>query len=143
MRKTFCKSTTKEKCAMLLLSCMNWGCSNVHGINEFDSYDLVMSYNTLSEKILYEGCNEYMDRFFCNSISKKTELLTDYELTKFEIYNYEKLYKNDKLYSNYIKRIRQQIDSETHKGFDLNEFIADDLFALLAPNDYKLGDIID
>ncbi len=34
MGKTFYKSTTKEKCAMLLLSCMNWGCSNVNGTNK-------------------------------------------------------------------------------------------------------------
>lgn len=34
MKKIFHKSTTKEKCAMLLLSSMNWGCSNIHGTNE-------------------------------------------------------------------------------------------------------------
>lgn len=102
-------------------------------IKEFNLYELVMSYNTLSEKILYEGCNEYMDRIFRNSISKKTELLTHYELAKFKNYNYGKLYKNDKLYRNYIKRIRQRLNMEAPKDFDMNEFITDDLLGLLAP----------
>lgn len=96
-------------------------------IKEFDLYELVMSYNMLSEKVLYDGCDEYMDRLFRNSISKKTELFTHYELTKFENYDYQKLYKNDKLYRNYIKRIRQQLDMETTRDFDIDEFIADDL----------------
>lgn len=100
---------------------------NFGNIKEFDLYELVMSYNMLSEKVLYDGCNEYMDRLFRNSISKKTELFTYYELTKFENYNYQKLYKNDKLYRNYIKRIRQQLDMETTRDFDIDEFIADDL----------------
>lgn len=95
-------------------------------IKEFDLYELVMSYNMLSEKVLYDGCDEYMDRLFRNSISKKTELFTHYELTKFENYDYQKLYKNDKLYRNYIKRIRQQLDMETTRDFDIDEFIADD-----------------
>lgn len=30
MEKTFYESTTKEKCTILLLSCMNWGYSNIH-----------------------------------------------------------------------------------------------------------------
>ncbi len=34
MGTVFNRSTTKEKCAKLLLSCMNWGCSNVYGSNE-------------------------------------------------------------------------------------------------------------
>lgn len=93
-------------------------------IKEFDLYELVMSYNMLSEKVLYDGCDEYMDRLFRNSISKKTELFTHYELTKFENYDYQKLYKNDKLYRNYIKRIRQQLDMETTRDFDIDEFIA-------------------
>ena len=96
-------------------------------IKEFNLYELVMSYNMLSEKVLYDGCDEYMDRLFRNSISKKTELFTHYELTKFENYDYQKLYKNDKLYHNYIKRIRQQLDMETARDFDIDEFIADDL----------------
>lgn len=103
-------------------------------IKEFNLYELVMSYNTLSEKILYEGCNEYMNRIFRNSISKKTELLAHYELTKFGNYDYRKLYKNDKLYRNYIKRIRQRLDVEAPKDFDMDEFIADDLLDLLAPS---------
>ena len=67
-----------------------------------------------------------MDRIFRNSISKKTELLTYYELTNFENYNYRKLYKNDKLYRNYIKRIRQQLEKEVPKDFDTDEFITDE-----------------
>lgn len=80
-------------------------------IRKFDLYELVMSYNMLSEEVLYYGCDEYISRLFRNSISKKAELLTHFELTKFENYSYEKLYKNDKLYSNYIKRIRLQLDT--------------------------------
>ena len=106
--------------------------NNLHAVDsfgnlkEFDLYELVMSYNELSEKVLYDGCNEYMDRIFRNSISKKTELLTYYELTNFENYNYRKLYKNDKLYRNYIKRIRQQLEKEVPKDFDTDEFITDE-----------------
>src|ERR1035437_2622593 len=38
MKSRFEKSTTKEKCSMLFLSCMNWGCSNVYGsIDEIDT----------------------------------------------------------------------------------------------------------
>ena len=114
--------------------------NNLHAVDSFgnvkecDLYELVMSYNILSEKVLYDGCHEYMDRIFCNSISRKTELLTHYELTKFGNYDYRKLYKNDKLYRNYIKRIRQRLDVEAPKDFDMDEFIADDLLDLLAPS---------
>jgi len=111
-------------------------------IREYNLYEIVMSYNTLSEKILYNGCLEYMNRIFCNSISKKTELLTHFELTKFKNYNYRKLYKNDKLFRNYIKRIRQQLNMEIPKDFDINKFIVDDIFGFM-PKDYNQGDIID
>jgi hypothetical protein len=117
--------------------------NNLHAVDsfgnlkEFDLYDIVMSYNMLSERILYDGCNEYMSRIFSNSTSRKTELLTHYELTEFENYNYRKLYKNDKLYRNYIKRIRNRIDMETPVDFDMDEFIADDLLGLVIPKDYK------
>lgn len=106
-------------------------------IKEFDLYELVMSYNVLSEKILYDGCSEYMDRIFSTSIIKKTELLTHYELTKFENYNYSKLYENDKLYRNYIKRIRKQLHIESPEGFNIDDFIMDEISGLLAPKDIK------
>lgn len=106
-------------------------------IKEFDLYELVMSYNVLSEKILYDGCSEYMDRIFSTSIIKKTELLTHYELTKFENYNYSKLYENDKLYRNYLKRIRKQLHIESPEGFNIDDFIMDEISGLLAPKDIK------
>ena len=113
-------------------------------IKEFDLYELVMSYNELSEKVFYDGCNEYMDSIFRNSISKKTELLTYYELTKFENYNYRKLYKNDKLYCNYLKWIRQQLDMEVPKDFDTDDFITDEsIREICSPPNYKLSDIMD
>jgi len=97
--------------------------NNLHAIDsfgkikEFDLYELVMSYNILSEKILYNGCSEYMNRIFCNSISKKRELLTYYELTKFRNYNYKKLYKNDKLYCNYIKNATTNTDNSNKYSY--------------------------
>jgi len=106
-------------------------------IKEFDLYELVMSYNVLSEKILYDGCSEYMDRIFSTSIIKKTELLTHYELTKFENYNYSELYENDKLYRNYIKRIRKQLHIESPEGFNIDDFIMDEISGLLAPKVIK------
>lgn len=92
--------------------------NNLHAVDsfknvrEFNLYELVMDYNTLSEKILYDGCNDYLDRIFINSLSKKKELLVYYELTKFKNYDYRTLYQNDKLFDRYIKSIRKKIDKD-------------------------------
>lgn len=90
---------------------------NLHAVDsfgnlkEFNLYKLIMSYNKLSEQILYNGCYEYINRIFSNSISKKEELLNNYELNSFKNYNYRKLYKNDKLYKNYLKKLLEDMSS--------------------------------
>lgn len=71
-------------------------------VREFNLYELVMSYNELSEKILYNGCDDYLNRIFANSLTKKEEFLSNYELTNFKNYNYKRLYKNDKLMKLYM-----------------------------------------
>jgi len=97
-------------------------------VKEFNLYELVMSYNTLSEKILYDGCNEYMDRIFRNSLSKKKELLIHYELTKFKNYDYKKLYQNDKLFNKYLKKTRRELDKEAPPNIDIDAFIMEEIF---------------
>ena len=97
-------------------------------IKEFNLYELVMSYNDLSERILYDGCNEYMNRIFSNSLSRKKELLTHYELTKFENYDYRKLYQNDKLFDKSLKKIRKKIDKEIPQNIDIDALIAEEIF---------------
>jgi len=105
-------------------------------LKEFDLYELVMSYNALSEKVLYNGCVDYMNRIFANSLSKKTELLSHYELINFRNYNYRKLYKNDRLYKKFIKRAKRKIHSEIQDNFEasthfnINDLIADEIFGI-------------
>lgn len=108
--------------------------NNLHAVDsfgnlkEFDLYELVMSYNTLSEIILYNGCNDYMSRIFSNSLSKKTELLSNYELTNFKNYNYRMLYKNDKLFDKYRKGIQRKIHGGIPDDFDINTLITEEIF---------------
>lgn len=82
-----------------------------NNLKKFDLYELIISYNELSEKILYNGCIDYMNRIFRNSISKKNKVLTHFELTGFENYNYRKLYKNDKLTSEYLKNNMKELNN--------------------------------
>lgn len=96
-------------------------------IKEFDLYELVMDYNILSEKILYDACNEYMGRIFGNSLSKKKELLEHYELTNFKDYNYRKLYQNDKLFDKYLKKIQRDFRRESSGKFDFDTLIAEEI----------------
>ena len=108
--------------------------NNLHAVDsfgnlkEFNLYELVMSYNTLSENILYDGCNDYLNRIFSNSLSKKSELLTHYELGIFSNYNYRKLYENDKLYDKFKKRIQKKIQEEIPNNFDFDTLIEEEIF---------------
>ena len=93
-------------------------------VREYNLYELVMSYNNLSEKILYDGCIDYMNRIFTNSIHKIKYHLSHYELLEFKNYNYRKLYKNDKLLKKHLKAFNKKIDSENvSKDYDIDSFI--------------------
>ena len=99
-------------------------------VKEFNLYELVMSYNRLSEKILFNGCYDYMNRIFSNSLSKKTELLSNYELESFKNYNYRKLYQNDKLFKTYMKGIQRKIHGGIPENFDINTHITEEIFGI-------------
>ncbi len=80
-------------------------------IKEFNLYQSILEYNKITEKILYEGVINYM-KSIINAPNKIEEITKHYEISKFIPYNYEKLYKNDKLRTRYFKRIQKEIENE-------------------------------
>ncbi len=92
--------------------------TNLHAVDgfqnlrEYDLYGLIMEYNKISEEILYDTCLKYLDSIFSIAKSKKDKLLSHYELMPFKNYDYKALYENDKLLTQYLKRIRSKIDRE-------------------------------
>jgi hypothetical protein len=84
---------------------------NLGNVREYNLYKLVMSYNRLSEKLLYDACIDYMNRIF-TSRDKVNALLLHYELEIFKNYNYGRLYKNDKLLKADLKKIKKRINAD-------------------------------
>ncbi len=92
-------------------------CENLNAVDgfgnvkEYNLYQSIIEYNRVSEKILYDGTLSYM-KSIIKSERKIGEITNHYEISKFEPYNYEALYQNDKLQKKYMARIRCEIKKE-------------------------------
>ncbi len=89
-------------------------------LRNYNLYESILEYNRVSEKILYDGTIEYMNKIFKNCPNKKDELLKHYEIEEFTAYDYQRLYKNDKLEKKYFKRINRKLEKEFEEEYGAN-----------------------
>lgn len=79
------------------------------GVKEFNLYELIMSYNVLSEKILYDMTIAYMDNIFASGLEPKSRILGHYKMENFKNFDYRALFKNDKLRKKQLDRFSKKI----------------------------------
>jgi hypothetical protein len=84
-------------------------------IRKYNLYQDVLAFNRATERILYEGIFEYIERIFKNVESQKLKLLKHYNIKEFKNHNYEVLYKNDKLEKKQLRKKQKKIKEEMIK----------------------------
>ncbi|MCF8303283.1 MAG: hypothetical protein K9I94_08415 [Bacteroidales bacterium] len=95
-------------------------------IKEYNLYDSILEYNETSEIILYEGVISYLNKIFKNAKNKKDEILTHYEIIKFENFDYKNLYENDKLKKDEQKKWSALVKKELGEVTNLKFLTAED-----------------
>lgn len=77
------------------------------GVKEFNLYEMIMDYNILSEKILYDGTIKYMNSIL-NGSKHKNEILLHYGMENLKHFDYKGLYKNDNLRERQMNKLSKK-----------------------------------
>ncbi|RXQ87258.1 hypothetical protein EO244_16590 [Ancylomarina salipaludis] len=80
-------------------------------VREYNLYNSFLEYNRVSEEILYDCVTNYFERIIINK-TKRDDLFSHYEINGLEHFNYEILYKNDKLYRDRLNNISEELKME-------------------------------
>lgn len=79
---------------------------------KFNLYELILDYNRISEKLLFESVRDYYKLVLPHGNKTLDSWIFEFKLLEFEHYDYKSLYKND-------------IDYEEYRRKEMNEFEAE------------------